>query len=139
MENNDISKGKIIVNVRAILVHRYNRFGMCQSEGAYSAPVSVSLPDIVLGLSASLAPNPANDNTVLSWTLPVAAAVSVEIRNSLQQVVATPINAQAFSAGANTLPLSVGMLSNGTYSVRITAISASQTVFRAVLPLIILR
>lgn len=106
---------------------------------AVSPPVSVSLPDIVLGLSASLAPNPANDNTVLSWTLPVAASVSVELRNSLQQVVATPINAQAFSAGANTLPLSVGMLPNGTYSVRITALSASQTVFRAVLPLVILR
>jgi hypothetical protein len=92
----------------------------------------IQAPAPILTLTASVAPNPANDNTTLSFTLPVDANVRVEVVNSLQQVVATPINAQSLAAGMQTISIPTSALATGAYTVRIIAVAQNGTIYRAV-------
>ena len=70
--------------------------------------------------------------------MPVDANVSAEVVNSLQQVVATPINAQSLAAGMQTISIPTAALTNGAYTVRIIAVAQNGTIYRTVLQLMVI-
>ncbi len=76
-------------------------------------------------------PNPFNPTTTIRFDLPEAATVSVQVFNSLGQMVAAPALNQSFSAGAaSAVTLDGAGLSSGVYLVRMTAVGGSGHVYR---------
>jgi hypothetical protein len=60
-------------------------------------------------------PNPFANYTTLAYTLPISGKVSIEIRNTLGQVVKTLVN-DIQSAGDHTVKLDAATLSPGVYT-----------------------
>jgi hypothetical protein len=75
--------------------------------------------------NARVTPNPARQAAHLSYSLPAAAAVTVEMWNMLGQRVATLLSGEYQSSGAHSIPLDVDSLPSGTYACRIIASSAT--------------
>jgi hypothetical protein len=66
-------------------------------------------------------PNPFNPSTTIEFELPVDASVTVNVYNSLGQVVAALADREEFAAGANQLEFDAGSLPSGVYYYRMTA------------------
>jgi hypothetical protein len=69
---------------------------------------------------ASILPQPASTEAVLSIDMPEAGTATVEIVNSLGQTVEI-LNGVVLSAGTQTISLPVSALANGTYTVVISS------------------
>lgn len=67
----------------------------------------------------SLNPNPANNQTTLSFTLLKRSDLKVQIINSIGGLVSEVVNAESYNAGNHQLNLSTETLINGMYIVRI--------------------
>jgi hypothetical protein len=65
-------------------------------------------------------PNPANEQTSLSYMLYHDAVLHIEVINTLQQVVANLVRHEAREAGSYLLTVPVQTLPQGAYSVRVT-------------------
>jgi|GEM_PF-3005795 len=73
-------------------------------------------------------PNPFNPTTNISFTLPVATKVTLEVYNLLGQKVASLANDVSMNAGSHTLTFDASYLSSGIYMYKISASeSYSQT------------
>jgi hypothetical protein len=68
------------------------------------------------------APNPADAQLGLRFTLPEDAITSIEVLDALQRTVLTPQEPVLLSKGANELALVIGSLPSGSYSLRVKAI-----------------
>lgn len=84
------------------------------------------LPD-VFSLSNNY-PNPFNPSTQITYALPEASDVSINVFNIMGQQVATLINGN-MSAGFHEISFDAGNLSSGTYIAKIKATGNSGEVF----------
>jgi hypothetical protein len=84
-------------------------------------------------------PNPANDQTSLSYTLNADATVSIEIVDALQRVVMQPLRMEDREAGAYMLTVPTHSLATGAYTVRLTLHPRSGVPVRHVSSLLIHR
>jgi hypothetical protein len=71
-------------------------------------------------------PNPFNPTTNISFSIPFASDVTLEVFNMQGQRVATLVNGMT-NAGAHTVPFNAESLSSGIYMYRLTAGNFSQT------------
>ncbi|MDD5715220.1 MAG: T9SS type A sorting domain-containing protein, partial [Patescibacteria group bacterium] len=86
-------------------------------------------PDGALPVSFTLNqnyPNPFNATTVISYSLPVAAHVRLDVYNILGQKVATLVDAQ-HNAGQHNISWVADQYSSGVYFYRIQTPEATQT------------
>jgi hypothetical protein len=84
-------------------------------------------------------PNPASEQTTLSYSLGQEATISIEILDALQRTVLQPIQAESREAGAYLLAIPLHTLPSGVYSIRFSSHHGSQAPLRRVQPLIIQR
>ena len=89
-------------------------------------------------VSLSIAPNPNDGAMTIAYSLQEDAIVTITIVNMLQQTVAVALNNEAKMSGSYTLPLSV-MLSSGTYTARIQAVTKSGRMIVQSLTLTVIR
>jgi len=89
------------------------------SRGSTSA-VEVEVGGEGMSGVASILPQPASTEAMLSIDMPEAATATVEIVNGLGQTVEV-LNSVVFSAGTQTVSLPVSALANGTYTVVISS------------------
>jgi hypothetical protein len=66
-------------------------------------------------------PNPFNPSTRISFDLPVASKVRLEVYNLLGQLVAAPVAGETMDAGRHTAAFDAGNLPSGVYLYRIQA------------------
>lgn len=66
-------------------------------------------------------PNPFNPSTTISFALPNAADVKLEVYNMIGQRVATLINNQTYNAGSHNIAFDASGLASGVYFYRIQA------------------
>lgn len=86
------------------------------AEGDYS-----SLYDVPLTFSLSQNyPNPFNPTTMIEFSIPEDAIVTLQVYNMLGQVVATLADREEFSAGENWVELDGAALATGVYYYRIS-------------------
>jgi len=71
-------------------------------------------------------PNPFNPSTTISFTLPTASDVKLEVYNMLGQRVATLINNQAYNSGLHIVNFDASNLASGVYFYRLQAGSFTQ-------------
>ncbi len=104
----------------------------------YPAAVSVSVVEATANPTLPVeftlhpaSPNPFNPTTTIRFDLPEAATVSVQVFNSLGQLVTSPALNRSFSAGAaSAVTLDGAGLSSGVYLVRMTAVGSSGHVYQ---------
>ncbi len=84
-------------------------------------------------------PNPATEQTSISYSLEEDATVTMEILDALQRVVLRPIIQENRQAGAYLLSVPVTTLPSGMYSVRMSVQPIAGMPIRQVLPLLINR
>lgn len=89
------------------------------SRGTTSA-VEVEVGGEGMSGIASILPQPASTEAMLSIDMPEATTATVEIVNGLGQIVEV-LNSVVFSAGTQTVSLPVSALANGTYTVVISS------------------
>jgi hypothetical protein len=85
------------------------------------------------------APNPAQAQVGLRFTLPGKATTTVEIIDALQRVALTPLNAVPLQEGEQNVAVPVGSLTTGAYFVRLRAVLANGVVLTNQRSLIIAR
>ncbi len=90
-------------------------------------------------LALQCAPNPAQTTVAVSYILPNAAKVTIEITDALQRVVMRPLEQFQQTANSYDAAVSVENLAPGAYTVRLTAVTETGTVFREHTQLIIAR
>ena len=76
--------------------------------------------------STSLAPNPANTQSTLSFNLTRSAAVRIDVVDNLGRVVATPAN-DPLNAGARQVTINTADLAAGLYNIVIRTAAGSLT------------
>lgn len=102
----------------------FSGFVAGQMLGVSTEPVESDRPESVsLGQNY---PNPFNPSTAISYTLPQASDVRLEVFNLLGQRVALLINDRV-QAGEHTVTFQAGNLSNGIYIYRLQADGFTQT------------
>ncbi len=74
-----------------------------------------------------LAPNPFSDRTLLSFRLPEAAPVRIEVYNMMGQLVDVPVSGE-YSAGLTQIDWYPKFSATGTYQVRMTSRNTVQTI-----------
>ncbi len=81
------------------------------------------------GFAIQLFPNPLTQDATLHMqvSLPVAAAVSVTVRNLQGAIVALPLTRHSLEAGESIVPLNLAELSSGLYMVQVNAGSFTQS------------
>ena len=72
------------------------------------------------------APNPVQEHAELSFTLPEAGHVRIEVYNTIGQRVATWVD-RALAAGPHTLPIDVSGMASGTYFYRVQAAGETES------------
>jgi hypothetical protein len=95
-----------------------------QSTFSASAQEFVQMPRLHSTYTVNLltAPNPADAQVGLRFTLPDDATTSIEIIDALQRSVLIPQEPSRLSRGNHELSLSIGLLPSGSYSVVVKAI-----------------
>ena len=81
-----------------------------------------------LAAQLTVAPNPLVGAATIRYTLPAAAAVTVEVRDMLGRLVRRVLHPQNQVAGPHTVPFAAEGLPAGLYIVRLTAGSRNQQV-----------
>ncbi|MEX2362082.1 MAG: T9SS type A sorting domain-containing protein, partial [Balneolaceae bacterium] len=66
-------------------------------------------------------PNPFNPSTAISYELPEASDVTLQVYDMTGRQIATLINREAKSAGRHTVQFDAGRLSSGVYIYRMKA------------------
>jgi len=66
-------------------------------------------------------PNPFNPSTTISFELPAAQAVTINVYDITGRQVATLVNGQRFSAGQNAINFDASSLASGVYIYRLTS------------------
>ena len=85
-----------------------------------SEPVPLATEPVVLGLALRLSPNPATDRVLIEYDLPVAAQVTLFIRDATGRTV-TQLPAQQQLPGTYTLPYRLAALPDGAYFITLQA------------------
>ena len=98
------------------------------SENGFSESISsVANINAVAGMSATLAPNPAADNTQLQITLQQPGLVRVHLYDGIGRETATILPQSKLEAGQISLPIDTGDLRAGVYFIRIEKDGQSTT------------
>jgi hypothetical protein len=114
----------LLVDIRNVVVSEHGTIVVATSAGIFYAKLptaSVAAParDDPRGASAILvAPNPIDDNSTISFTLPLSGTAIVSIWDIMGRPV-TIVASGEFSVGAHTLPLLPGSLPAGSYFCRL--------------------
>jgi hypothetical protein len=66
-------------------------------------------------------PNPFNPSTTITFTLPIAGDVKLNVFNALGQKVATVLNNQRFTSGMHSVNFDASRLASGVYIYRLEA------------------
>lgn len=93
--------------------------------GVVGRAIATSIEESGNELPASVAlfqnyPNPFNPATKIEFQLPQAMTVSLEIFNSIGQLVTTLVNSGVYQSGRHTVSFDASTLSSGIYFYRLT-------------------
>jgi gingipain R len=91
----------------------------------YQVSVPTTTPNAAI-LAANLSPNPAADQATLTFSVPTAQKVSVEMFDCLGRAVRTAQTPEWFQAGRYALPIRLEGLQVGVYLVQIRTESGAQ-------------
>ena len=84
-------------------------------------------------------PNPAQNQTSVSYSLEEDGFITLEIVDALQRVVFKPFDRERQTAGTFALLIPLAHLPTGSYSIRLTCQNASGQVIRSTTPIILTR
>jgi hypothetical protein len=99
--------------------------GNCSDEITFAIQISVSLEELSGLTSIEMAPNPAENETTLSFNATNEQAVSVSVFDQLGKAVL--VLEKEINQGLNTLAISTGQFENGMYFVTVHTATGSIT------------
>ena len=99
--------------------------GNCSDEITFAIQISVSLEELSGLTSIEMAPNPAENETTLSFNATNEQAVSVNVFDQLGKAVL--VLEKEINQGLNTLAISTGQFENGMYFVTVHTATGSIT------------
>ena len=99
--------------------------GNCSDETTFAIQISVSLEELSGLTSIEMAPNPAENETTLSFNATNEQAVSVNVFDQLGKAVL--VLEKEINQGLNTLAISTGQFENGMYFVTVHTATGSIT------------
>jgi hypothetical protein len=106
--------------------------GRLQSGAPFLAPMALDVEGASGAITATLAPNPFNPAAVLSFELPQAGAVRLQIFDIAGRLVREPIRGEHFAAGYHDVPIdgrdgNGHRMASGVYFYRLETASGSTT------------
>lgn len=90
-------------------------------------------------LHLTCSPNPAQNQTSVSYNLEEDGVVTLEVLDALQRVVFKPFDRERQTAGTFALLLPLAHLPTGSYSMRLTCQNTSGQTLRSMTPIILTR